>query len=69
MRAHPDRFWGWVFVNPRAADPQAELERWAGEPGWIGVKAHPFWHRWPCFVLAVSLLTLEWLLRKKAGLT
>jgi predicted TIM-barrel fold metal-dependent hydrolase len=51
MRAHPDRFWGWIFVNPRAADPRAELERCAGEPGWIGVKAHPFWHRYPVALL------------------
>ena len=51
LRAHPDRFWGWVFVNPRAADPLAELERWGAEPGWIGVKAHPFWHRYPLSLL------------------
>lgn len=51
MRAHPDRFWGWVFVNPRAADPRPELERCADEPGWIGVKAHPFWHRYPVALL------------------
>jgi len=51
MRAHPDRFWGWVFVNPRAADPHDELELRAGEPGWIGVKAHPFWHRYPVGLL------------------
>ena len=51
MQAHPDRFYGWLFVNPGAADPIAELEKWNGEPGWIGVKSHPFWHRYPVAML------------------
>ena len=46
IQAHPDRFYGWVFVNPSAADPIAEMDRWIGQPGWIGVKSHPFWHRY-----------------------
>lgn len=45
MKAYPDRFYGWIFVNPRVADPIHEIERWTGESGWIGVKTHPFWHR------------------------
>jgi predicted TIM-barrel fold metal-dependent hydrolase len=46
VRAHLDRFLGWVFVNPRGnLDPLEELERWADSPGFIGVKAHPFWNR------------------------
>ncbi len=50
MQAHPDRFWGWIFVNPRAADPQPEWEKWVGA-GWVGVKAHPFMHRYPVAAL------------------
>lgn len=47
VRRHPDRFMGWIFVNPRGArDPEAELARWQNEPGVAGVKAHPFWHRY-----------------------
>jgi predicted TIM-barrel fold metal-dependent hydrolase len=46
MQAHPDRFYGWVFVNPSAADPIEETDRWTRLPGWIGVKSHPFWHRY-----------------------
>jgi uncharacterized protein len=46
MSEHPNHFVGWVFVNPRAASPVEEVERRFHHPGWIGVKAHPFWHRY-----------------------
>lgn len=45
---NPDRFLGWVFVNPRGdTDQVQELNKWKEKPGFIGVKAHPFWHRYP----------------------
>ena len=45
---NPVRFLGWVFVNPRGdADQLQELIKWKDRPGFIGVKAHPFWHRYP----------------------
>ena len=45
---HPERFMGWIFVNPSTADdPIEEVERWSSHPGMVGVKAHPFWHRYP----------------------
>lgn len=47
VRAHPDRFLGWIFLNPRAAVGLDELERWRGVAGMIGVKLHPHWHGWP----------------------
>ena len=47
VRAHPDRFLGWIFLNPRAAVGLDELERWRTVPGMIGVKLHPHWHGWP----------------------
>jgi len=46
MEAYPNRFYGWIFVNPKVADPLIEIEKWAHQPGWIGVKAHPFVHRY-----------------------
>lgn len=54
---HPDRFLGWVFVNPRGkTDPIQELDKWKDQPGFIGVKSHPFWHRYPPIdLLAVAL--------------
>jgi predicted TIM-barrel fold metal-dependent hydrolase len=46
IAARPDRFVGWIFLNPAVQDTLAELERWRSVPGFIGVKLHPFWHRW-----------------------
>ena len=47
LAAHPDRFLGWIFLNPRAGVGLAELERWRHLPGFVGVKLHPYWHGWP----------------------
>jgi predicted TIM-barrel fold metal-dependent hydrolase len=45
---YPDKFVGWIFVNPAAGeDALTELEKWGSHPGMVGVKAHPFWHRYP----------------------
>jgi predicted TIM-barrel fold metal-dependent hydrolase len=45
---HPDRFLGWIFLNPRLPEDQLEeLERWRQLPGFVGVKLHPHWHRYP----------------------
>ena len=42
-----------AFVNPRGKnDPIQELEQWQGAPGFIGVKAHSFWHRYAPVELA-----------------
>ncbi len=53
IKDHPDRFLGWAFVNPRGKNDQVEeFEKWKDEPGFIGVKAHPYWHRFPPVELA-----------------
>lgn len=45
VKKHPDQFLGWVFVNPKGKKNQvAELEKYQDRQGFIGVKAHPFWH-------------------------
>lgn len=41
---HPDRFWGWIFVNPKSGDCVEEIEKWRSRPGMIGIKIHPYWH-------------------------
>jgi predicted TIM-barrel fold metal-dependent hydrolase len=47
LTAHPERFLGWIFLNPRLPDDQLEeLERWRQVPGFVGVKLHPHWHRY-----------------------
>jgi uncharacterized protein len=48
IKAHPERFLGWIFLNPRApGDPLDELEKWRTHPGFVGVKLHPHWHGYP----------------------
>ncbi|HQJ09821.1 MAG TPA: TatD family hydrolase [Deltaproteobacteria bacterium] len=56
VREHPDRFLGWVFVNPKGRNDQvAEFEKYKDEKGFIGVKAHPFWHHFtPVELLPVA---------------
>ncbi len=50
---HPDRFYGWIFVNPGGKNnPVEEYERWKDHPGVVGVKAHPFWHQYEPIELA-----------------
>lgn len=53
---NPDRFLGWVFLNPVGeADLMQEFNKWKDHPGFIGVKAHPFWHRYePIKLLPVA---------------
>ena len=53
VQAHPDRFFGWIFVNPVGpVDPRSEIERCRVQPGMIGIKAHPYWHDYPTERLA-----------------
>ncbi|MBW1893110.1 MAG: amidohydrolase family protein, partial [Deltaproteobacteria bacterium] len=47
MKAYPDKFFGWIFVNPAKHDAIAEIEKYISNSGWLGVKCHPFWHRYP----------------------
>ncbi len=42
---HPDKFYGWFFVNPRVSINLDEVEARMARPGWVGIKCHPFWHR------------------------
>jgi predicted TIM-barrel fold metal-dependent hydrolase len=45
VERHSDRFLGWIFVNPKGNKDQiSEFEKYKDMPGFIGIKAHPFWH-------------------------
>ena len=60
LRAHPDRFLGWIFLNPaRDAKVLDTLERWRNEPGFIGVKLHPHWHDYKTEILGPLLRRCE----------
>jgi predicted TIM-barrel fold metal-dependent hydrolase len=62
LRQYPERFLGWIFLNPRN-NPKVleELEEWRSTPGMIGVKLHPHWHDyrvemlWPLLARAQEL--------------
>ncbi len=57
---NPDRFLAWVFINPRGGKDQIqELNKWKDRPGFIGVKAHPFWHRYKPIELLPIAVELE----------
>lgn len=53
VKKHPDRFLGWVFVNPVSTkEPLQEIEKYKDSSGFVGVKAHPFWHHYEPIKLA-----------------
>jgi uncharacterized protein len=53
VKQHPDKFCGWIFVNPRGRKNQVEeFEKYQDAEGFIGVKAHPFWHHFTPVELA-----------------
>jgi predicted TIM-barrel fold metal-dependent hydrolase len=63
---YPDRFLAWCMVNPFGNKaPLPEYDRWKNHPACIGVKAHPFWHRYP---LKKLLSVAERLVEKNAPL-
>jgi predicted TIM-barrel fold metal-dependent hydrolase len=33
IQAYPDKFFGWIMVNPNAANPVKDVEKWVGQPG------------------------------------
>ncbi len=45
---YPGRFFAWCMINPQGGtDPVRELDTWKTHAAFAGVKAHPFWHRFP----------------------
>jgi predicted TIM-barrel fold metal-dependent hydrolase len=53
VKKNPERFLGWIFVNPRGKREQvAEFLKYKDREGFVGVKAHPFWHHFKPVELA-----------------
>lgn len=52
IQRFPDRFLGWVAVNPMIPGSVEEVEYYLTKPGFIGVKAHPFMHEYRIQALA-----------------
>ena len=42
---HSDRLMGWIFLNLKNVNWEEELNKWKDNPGAVGIKIHPFWHR------------------------
>jgi predicted TIM-barrel fold metal-dependent hydrolase len=48
LRAHPDRFLGYCYINPNFPEAmEAEIERCFGRPGFAGFKLHVSWNGVP----------------------
>jgi predicted TIM-barrel fold metal-dependent hydrolase len=60
VRQYPERFLGWIFLNPRN-NPKVldELEQWRSVPGMVGVKLHPHWHDYHVRMLWPLLARVE----------
>jgi predicted TIM-barrel fold metal-dependent hydrolase len=46
VEQQPEKLKGWIFLNPKINKWEMELQRWKQHPGAIGLKIHPFWHRY-----------------------
>ena len=46
IKNNPNRFIGWIFINPLKNNSFDELDKWRSVKGMIGIKIHPFWHRY-----------------------
>jgi len=46
VEMYPNKLKGWVFLNPTLSGWKEEFYRWSDHIGAIGIKIHPFWHRY-----------------------
>ena len=59
IKKYPDRFLGWIFLNPLNNSCLIELENFIQEPNMVGVWTHPFWHRYELHQLNELMKILE----------
>ena len=43
---HPEFFCSWIFLNPSINEWEKEFLMWQSHSKSIGIKLHPFWHRY-----------------------
>jgi len=46
VNEEPDRLKGWIFLNPKLDNWKKEFDKWNSHVGAVGLKIHPFWHRY-----------------------
>ncbi|MED1864174.1 amidohydrolase family protein [Fictibacillus nanhaiensis] len=46
IKRFPEHFLGWVAVNPQIPSTMEEIEKYLSSSSFIGVKAHPFMHKY-----------------------
>ena len=46
VNEEPGRLKGWIFLNPKLKDWREEFNKWLSHEGVVGLKIHPFWHRY-----------------------
>tara|TARA_Y100000590_G_C15722891_1_gene1014121 strand:- start:326 stop:1204 length:879 start_codon:yes stop_codon:yes gene_type:complete len=43
---HPKKFYGWLFLNPLISNYLDEFNLYKNHINLVGIKVHPFWHRY-----------------------
>lgn len=59
IEQYPDQFLGWAALNPMIPGSLEEIEFYLNQPGFIGVKAHPFMHEYRMQELAPAAALCE----------
>ena len=46
IKKYPERFLGWIFINPKVNNAMETFEKFSLEKGMIGLKLLPYWHKY-----------------------
>ena len=46
VRQYPNKFYAWLFLNPLFSDWMDEFNLYKNHVNFVGIKVHPFWHRY-----------------------
>lgn len=59
IQKYPDRFLGWILINPILENSLMEFENLIQIKGMIGVKLHPYWHQYDIYLAEEILKRAE----------